>query len=600
MHAVPVSEKVTGNPRMESFMKQLQEVSGHRSAAYQRSLVRFGTVVLLTLVGCEVPADGLSGKDGSNGEDGTKGKDGQPGADGETGVSGGDGADGAKGVDGMDAEDGQPGLSGEDGKDGRDGRDGRDSTTVGQAVDPRVEPARIALSLTGHDRFFGVTYDSEGNIYATGQVSNDISSNADYALMVVKFLPNGEIDESFGNDGVAIYNVAIGGTSRELARGIVVQSTGKIVIAGAAEHDPNAAGLLANDTDIVLVRFNTDGTLDSSFGTGGVVRLDLNSGVIAPNGMNVDTLTAGDSLWALALAANDALVVHGTQRAEGFQVDGVTPRVDADWALLRLTAEGVPDATFSTDGKVTLDIGGAGASARAVSVLADGSIVATGYLNSSVLGQSTQQPVLYKVTASGDFDATFAVNDAWAEPGVWHDLAVQPPLRAEVYGAALQGDKLVTMGYGVSNANGATTTDWISLRYSADGDRDLTYGTSGTGATYLDAGGYSDNGRFVMVLPDNRVLGLGGGRPAPVNPLPMGETPETDGMIAILSEDGVPDESFGPGGFKLYDIGGTSDFFWAGATSPNQKYVAVVGIAGAEVNGVNDDDAALFLLKIKD
>jgi uncharacterized delta-60 repeat protein len=502
--------------------------------------------------------DGRDGKDGRDGANGRDGKDGAPGANGTNGVSGTDGKDGLDGLDGADGVNGTNGRDGRDGLNGRDGRDGTGGVIVadGGVADASGEPEAAApiiaaLSATGHDRFYGVTHDADGNIYATGQV----------------------------------------------ASGIVVQSTGKIVIAGAAEHDPKAAGLLANDTDIVLVRWNADGSLDSTFGNRGVVVLDLNSGVVTPNTMGVDTLTGGDSQWALSVTPDDKLIVHGTQRAEGFQTDGVTPRTDNDWALVRLSADGVLDSTFSGDGKVTLDIGGAGASARAVTLLDDGGIIAAGYLNSMVLGQSATEPVLYKVDADGEFDDTFATADAWAAPGVWHDFALQPPLGAECYGAAINGDHLITIGYGPTNGTGSGS-DWVSLRFSLDGVRDTTYGTSLGGATYIDADGYGDNGRSVLVLPHGRIMGVGGGRPAPETAPPAGTNPPGDAMIAILSEDGVPDESFAPDGFQLYDLGGAADFFWAADVQPDQKHVAVVGIASGATAGVNDDNAVLFLLPV--
>jgi hypothetical protein len=180
---------------------------------------------------------------------------------------------------------------------------------------------------------------------------------------------------------------------------------------------------------------------------------------------------------------------------------------------------------------------------------------------------------------------------------VWHDFAVPAPLRAECYGAAVQGDHLVTMGYGPTPDSTGTGTDWVSFRFTLDGERDTTYGTDGAGATYLDPGKYGDNGRFVLVLPDDRVLGTGGGRAAPDAPLPMGESPETDGMVAILTEDGAPDTTFAPNGYRLYDMGGTADFFWAASVSPDHDQVAVVGIAGAET-AANDDDGALLLLPL--
>lgn len=553
-----------------------------------------GLVLLVTaLAACEGP-QGAAGPAGTDGRDGVDGADGANGLDGEDGADGSPGAPGTPGIAGLNGVDGVQGLPGLSGQDGRDGVSTTGSS--GPALVAPGEAAVVSLSTTGHDRLFGVAFAPDGNILATGQVSTDIDASADFSMVVAKFLPNGQLDRRFGNDGVVTKNVSIGGAARELARGIVVQSTGDIVIAGAAEHDPGAAGLAAQDTDIVLVRFTADGVLDTSFGVDGVVRLDLGTAAEGLNNNGQPALLGADSQWGLALGAGDALIVHGTQRAEGLQADGVTARTDSDWALVKLTADGDPDLTFSTDGKVTLDIAGANASARAVTVLSDGSIIGTGYTTSTALGVSTQQPVLYKVSATGEFDATFATADAIATPGVWHDFAtdeLNPALRAEAYGAAVQGENLVTMGYGPTPVEGGTGTDWVSFRFTAAGEQDLTYGDAGR--AYIDAGGFGDNGRFVMTLPDSRILGVGVGRRA------AAEQPERDAMIAVLTEDGLPDTSFAPGGFRLFDAGGDADHFWAAGIAPDDPtQVAIVGIAGGRTTGVNDDDALLLLLPLED
>ncbi len=540
--------------------------------------------------GCEGP-QGAAGPSGADGRDGIDGENGEDGLDGEDGEDGAPGTRGEVGLPGTDGQSGLPGLAGQDGRDG--------VTTTGSGGPGLVVPGEagvISLSGTGHDRLFGVTFAPDGNILATGQVSTDIDASADFSFVVAKFLPTGQLDRRFGNDGVVTKNVSIGGTARELARGIVVQSTGDIVIAGAAEHDPDAPGLAAQDTDIVLVRFSADGVLDATFGQGGVVRLDLATGVEGLNNNGQPAWLGADAQWGLALGANDSLVVHGSQRAAGLQADGVTPRTDSDWALVKLTAEGELDPTFSSDGIVTLDIAEANASARAVTVLPDGSIIGTGYTTSTALGISTQQPVLYKVSATGEFDATFATADAIATPGVWHDFATDdtnPDLRAEAYGAAVQGENFVTIGYGPTPVEGGTGTDWVSFRFTASGEQDLTFGEAGR--AYIDAGGFGDNGRFVMTLPDNRILGVGVGRRA------AAEQPERDAMIAVLTADGLPDTTFAPNGFKLFDAGGDADHFWSAAIAPDDPtQVAIVGIAGGRTTGVNDDDALLLLLPLTD
>ena len=118
-----------------------------------------------------------------------------------------------------------------------------------------------------------------------------------------------------------------------------------------------------------------------------------------------------------------------------------------------------------------------------------------------------------------------------------------------------------------------------------------------TFVSLVDAAGLADNGRAVITLADNRVLAVGGGRPVPATPPAMGTQPPSEGMVGVLGPDGQPDESFGPGGKKLYDLGGATDFFWNVALSPSKKQVAAVGIAGGAA-AADDEDGALLLLTL--
>ncbi|AKF09090.1 RTX toxin protein [Sandaracinus amylolyticus] len=499
-------------------------------------------------------------------------------------------------------------------------------------TEPDPEPTVIALSETAHDRFRAVTFDAAGNVYAAGQIA--VAAN-DFALVVAKFDADGELVEEFGEDGFVTLNLAENPDTpgdpasyagdRENAYGIVVQPTaGRVVIAGEVEHDITAASPRDGDTDIVLVGFDTTtGDVDTDFGDEGVARFDLSTGEVSGT-----TLSGRDTVWSISLGAEERLVVHGTQRAVGsqpatFGAEPTLPRTDSIFALLRLSADGERDNAFGGgDGLVNVDIvgapgtgnltfarRGAGLSARSATVLPDGSIIGTGYIRSTALTEPadaapppdpmmyrvSQQPVLYKVEPDGDFDPDFAMDDETTLPGVWHDFAGRDQRNAEAYGAALQGTNMVTIGYGPTIQTTRTnTTDWVSFRFTEDGELDSTYGTGGS--TYIDVGNWSDNGRAVIVLGDDRVLAVGGGRPDPATAPPAGEMPEVDAMVAVLEMNGAPDTTFGTNGSRLFDLGGT-DFFWSVALSADESTVAVVGIAGADGAGA-DDDAVLYLLPV--
>ena len=375
-----------------------------------------------------------------------------------------------------------------------------------------VGPVALALSMTGHDRFYGAAYGAAGALYAVGQITTTTDATADVATVVAKLLPSGGLDTTFGTGGFVTRNLAVG-TNGELCRNLVVQSTGKLVVACTVEHVGAAD---ARDRDIAVARFNADGSKDTTFGTDGILTLDLSTGVV--NG----TAFSADSAWGLARYADDRLVVSGGQvRAGG---------LDTDFAMIRLSADGARDTTFGTNGVVSLDTleNGASnnASPRNVTILpgTDG-VIGAGY--QPLMGGDTH-PALYKVTDAGKVDTTFATN------GVFSTAVLAE--QTETYEATVQTDpaggyKLVTTGYG--RQLDTETTDVLSLRLTSAGVLDTTWGTNGF--VRIDVGGFADNSRRLLVLPDRRIMLFGGGRKTAA---------DVDGFVALLSPDGQRDTTW--------------------------------------------------------
>ena len=421
-------------------------------------------------------------------------------------------------------------------------------------------PRVVAVSATGHDRFYGVTFDPAGNFYAVGVVSeSNVAATADFETVVAKFTPTGALDTTFGAGGYARRNVAVG-LNGEVARGVVVQSTGKVVAVATIEHV--AAGADARDRDIALVRFNTDGSRDTTFGADGVVTLDLSDGMVVGTGY------VADAAWGLTAYADDRLLVTGAQRRDGGTV--------AAFAVVRLTAEGARDDSFGTRGVATINVNDRNANPRTPTLLPDGGIVGSGYIDDG----GVVKAVLFKLTAAGRPDATFGTGGIFA-PTV---LAVT----TEAYDAIPQGSSFVTAGYG----RNATTEslDWVSLRVSGTGVLDPTWGTAGVAR--IDLARFNDNARALAALPGNRILMVGGGRPSETN---------VDGMIGVLTATGQADTTFAPRGLRTYDFGGVSDFFWAVAVNPARTHAAIVGARGVGVAAgatTANDDSVVFLLPL--
>ena len=413
------------------------------------------------------------------------------------------------------------------------------------------------LSSGEHDRLLGAAFDAQNRLYGAGWVA----SGADQSMAVARFRTDGKLDPTFGNGGVATVNVAVGGKAVELARGVVVQSTGKVVVSGPIEHDPAASGDAARDTDIALARFDQNGKLDPTFGAGGVVKLDLSTGVLD------GTAFRGDTTWGLTGLGGDKLAVVGAQVAAG---DG---RRDLDFAVVRLNADGSRDRTFGNDGVALVNVGpGVSETPKTAIELPDGRLVVTGYANVD----GVVKVILFRLTPQGGLDPTFGT-DGVTVAGLLASVT-------ESYAVAAVGNRLVTTGYGRDTADGKV--DMVAAGFTADGKLDPTFGTNG--AVRVDVAGEDDRGRTIVGLPDGSVLIAGSGKPTATN---------LDAMVVRLTATGALDTTFGTNGRRLLDIGGPNDSFFGMALSPDRSRVAAVGYLGRDTNGSDKDDAALLWLR---
>jgi uncharacterized delta-60 repeat protein len=195
------------------------------------------------------------------------------------------------------------------------------------------------------------------------------SFNANWDFALVRYNLNGTLDGSFGSGGKVISNLRGG---LDWGAAAVVQPDGKIVVAGGSSNGSN--------TDFAVVRYNANGSLDTTFGTGGMVFTPIGPG--------------DDDATGVALQPDGKIVVVG-----GAQNGG-----DLDFAVVRYNANGSLDTSFGFGGKVTTPIGGGNDVANTVVLQADGRIVVAGESYNSVSLDSDFGMVRYN--ADGTVDNT--------------------------------------------------------------------------------------------------------------------------------------------------------------------------------------------------
>jgi uncharacterized delta-60 repeat protein len=201
-----------------------------------------------------------------------------------------------------------------------------------------------AVSPVGDGGGNAVAIQPDGKIVVVGG-ANDQAGEADF--LAVRYLPDGNPDTSFGNNGVVLIPIPGGDSS---AGAVALQANGAIVIAGTA-IGPGSGG-----QEFGIARLTRTGALDTTFGSGGVVLAQFQPGQTKGGAQSV------------AVARDGRIMVAGL---------GQTPDGRGAFGLMRLAADGSLDPTFGTGGKVLTEFDGESIATRVVS-LGSGGLVAVG------------------------------------------------------------------------------------------------------------------------------------------------------------------------------------------------------------------------------
>jgi uncharacterized delta-60 repeat protein len=349
-----------------------------------------------------------------------------------------------------------------------------------------------------------VVVQPDGSIVVGGDAA---WADTGFDFTLVRYGSDGLLDSSFGVHGIARSHLP----GNERALDLALQPDGKLVVAGNTSPSQH----------ITLVRFNSDGTLDTSFGNGGVT------------GTNFGTFS-----FASAVAIRpDGKIVAG----------GAIAGSNTSFALVQLNPDGSLDSSFAIGGRQVLDLGAFEEVADVV-LQPDGKVVLAGYIR---YPGGHSDLLLARYQLNGSLDTSFGTG------GI-----VTTSVRAidQMYALALQPDgKLV--GAGFTRESGGPR-DYVLVRYATDGTLDSGFGTGGivTGGT----GGVFIEGHDLFIQPDGKIV-VGG----------RSSGSRKDFALARHLGDGSLDPDFGNNGIAYdhfgYGRGGSLEGL---ALQPDGKIVA--------------------------
>lgn len=294
------------------------------------------------------------------------------------------------------------------------------------------------LVIPREDDASGVVVQADGKIIEVGYTHN----GHDYDFALVRFNTDGSFDSRFGNGGKTAFDF---GHADDYAKGILLQSDGKILVYGTSW------GYLGQPQGFAAVRFNTDGSVDTGYGSGGKSVITLDS--------------TGDVATSAVLLSGNRLVIAG-------YTGGNPDASNSDFAAARLTANGILDGTFAQGGKLIFDVGSS--DDRAYSILAQSGdrIILGGNSKDSYQsegGNYNHHTALVRLDSLGHLDRGFGSN------GTATILGGGPAGSGYFCGMGLQSSGLIAVLIGGDfvtlpelvwlNSNGGGTNYWKENQY---------------------------------------------------------------------------------------------------------------------------------------
>ena len=286
------------------------------------------------------------------------------------------------------------------------------------------------------------------------------------------FSQGGSLDTSFGTGGKVVTSINSGA---DIAYATVLQSDGKILVSGTTNSS-------ISGKDFFCIRYNTNGTLDTSFGTNGIATFDLQGG-------------SDDVAYAMSLLSDGNIILAG------FSDDGSNKNA----AIIRITTSGTLDTTFGTSGKVYTEfISGRADEIKVIKVHAlTGNLIVGG---TSSATSTNSQGVIARYTSNGVLDTNFNTTGIVTLPNasgngtyyhIIEDLAVK------------SNGKISAIGW-INQQGLSWSANHYGCRLNSNGTLDTTFSTDGVIVT--NGGFNGDDKSFSLILnSDDSFLFAGGG-----------------------------------------------------------------------------------------
>lgn len=352
----------------------------------------------------------------------------------------------------------------------------------------------------------------------------------------------GDLDPTFGPGGYTVTNLGpYGGSENSIA----IQDDGRIIVTGGFGTTGGVPG-----RSLVTVRYNTDGSLDTSFGSGGMATLE----VVGSPGLT-DVMVQSDGKIVVTCRRFTARYNPDGTLDGGFAIGGISSiwgislaeqndgkiLIAAGNIITRLDPNGLIDTGFGTNGQATTSF-----DSLAMQIQGDGGIV--------VAGDANDQPFPNSNVALARFDENGVLDPTFGDEGM-SVIAVSAGSDS-VFDLGIQADgKLVTVG------SSSAYTRMFVLRCLADGSVDADFGNEGISTLSTDhvLGFWAG----VVFEPDGKIVVAGRGE----------REDQAAFMSARYNGDGTLDPTFGRGsGVVTTDMGNSATAFGA-VISPDGKLV---------------------------